>query len=69
MAPKGQREVRLLMKKKEMCCVGVSSQLEKVLSGPAPDACRVFARHKIGLKEISGSALEELVQPVVGCRV
>lgn len=33
-----------------MCCVGVSSQLERVLSGPAPDACQVFARHKIGLK-------------------
>lgn len=58
-----------MMKKKGMCGVGVSSELERVLSGPSPDACQVFARHKIGLKEISGSALEEPVQPVVGCRV
>lgn len=49
--------------------MGVSNKLERVLSGPAPDACQVFARHKIDLKEISGSALKQTVQPVVGCRV
>lgn len=62
----GNREVTHLEKKKRGCA-GRMFQIKvaKLLSGPAPDPCQVSARHKMGLKEISGSTSKMTVQPAL----